>query len=112
MLIGIGNDLLDSFRDWVNEEIESLDQKEVRTRKLLQQAEHKVIDLVAERDDWDDTPDGRNLQSLKRKMNYRAKKLKELGAIIKVATSTSSNNTDSPAATDDTFLDEVGISWR
>ena len=82
VLIGIGNDLLYAFMDWVNDEVESLDQQEVRTRRSVQSAEHKIIDAQAQRDDWDDTPDGRRLQSLKGMRRYRKNKLVEVGALV------------------------------
>ena len=96
VLIGIGNDLLSSFRDWVNDEIESLDQQEVRTRRAVHVAEHKIIDTIVERDDWDDAPDGKALKSLKNRIKYRADKLKELGALLELAQDTSTNNVNSP----------------
>ena len=77
VLIGIGNDLLDGFRDWVNDEVESLDHQEVRTRRVVQRADHRIIDTIAERDDWDDTPDGMLLKQLKGKMRCRRGVLRE-----------------------------------
>ena len=85
VLIGIGNDLLDGFRDWVNDEVESLDHQEVRTRRAVQRAEHRIIDTIAERADWDDTPDGVLLKQLKGKMRYRRGLLRKHGARMQFA---------------------------
>ena len=74
--IGIGNDLLQSFRDWVSEEIECLDKQEVLTCRAVRDAEHKIVDTIADRDAWDAAPRGKNLASLKRKITARMTKLK------------------------------------
>ena len=84
LLIGIGNDLLQSFRDWVNEEIECLDHQEVLTRRAVRDTKHKIVDTIADRDEWDAAPRGKNLASVKRKIAARMTKLKKLGAIITV----------------------------
>ena len=71
VLIGISNDLLDQFWEWVNEEIESWDQQEYRTRRAVTKAEHKVINKIAARDEWDGTADGMKLKFLKGMVNRR-----------------------------------------
>ena len=95
-LIGIGNDLLESFREWVNEEIENWNQQEYRTRKAISTAEHKIIDELAARDEWDASPDGRRLLSLQGMIRNRKKTMLRLGAVLRVADEASNNNSNSP----------------
>ncbi|KAL7530344.1 hypothetical protein ACHAXR_003439, partial [Thalassiosira sp. AJA248-18] len=96
VLIGIGNDLLESFRDWVNEEVECLDHQEVLTRRAVRTAEHKIIDTIAERDDWDAAPKGKKRTSLLGMIRRRMQKLERLGAIISIVNDTNENEDNSP----------------
>jgi len=95
VLIGIGNDLLTSFRDWVNDEVECLHQQEVRTRQAATTAEHKIIDYGAEFETYKMSPRGKRYDSIKNMIRYRKTKLERLGAIVNVATNTNKND-DSP----------------
>ena len=87
VLIGIGNDLLNRFWDWVNNEVESIDHQEVHTRRAAQRAAHRIIDTITERDNWDDTPDGVLLKQLKEEMRYYRGLLRYHGARVQVAAS-------------------------
>ena len=109
VLIGIGNDLLESFRDWVNDEIESLDQQEVRTRRAVRTAEHKIIDYIGERDEWDKCNKGTKLSSLKSRIRYRKEKLVTLGAIVNVVNDANNGQTDSPVDVDDLLQEFEGF---
>jgi len=96
VLIGLGNDLLDSFLDWVNEELECLDQQEIMTKRAMLTAEHKILDTTAERDVWNGTLDGKRLKSLLQKKRYRVNKLREMGAIVTLAQEANQSGADSP----------------
>ena len=95
-LIGIGNDLLDNFFDHINEEIEDIDVQEYKTRKAIVLAEHKIIDTISERDEWDLTPDGKKLHSLKGVVSRRMKAIEKLGALITIAQKAKETNQDAP----------------
>ncbi|KAL7529504.1 hypothetical protein ACHAWF_003005, partial [Thalassiosira exigua] len=101
ILIGIGNDLLDSFREWVNEELEDIDNQEYQTRKAVTTAEHLIIDDIAERDEWDASADGKKLKSLKNKVRARKKSMEKLGALITIVSEARANNEDSPLEVQD-----------
>ncbi|KAL7553941.1 hypothetical protein ACHAWF_017571 [Thalassiosira exigua] len=107
LLIGIGNDLLDSFCDWVNEELESLDNREYQTKKAVTTAEHLIIDQVAERDEWDASADGKKLKSLKSKVRARKKSMEKLGALISLVSEARERDDNSPVSVQD-LLDEFG----
>ena len=83
-LIGIGNDLLDQFRDWVNKDLEDWDQQEYRTRQAIKTADHAIIDDCAERDEWDTSADGKKLKSLKGMIRSRRNDMKRLDTLINI----------------------------
>ena len=107
VLIGIGNDILDSFLDFVSEEIESLDLQEYKTRRAISLAEHKIIDTTLQRDEWDDTPDGKRLKSLRGLVNRRKTAIEKLGALITVAVQAAEANIDVPLDHEE-LLNEFG----
>ena len=80
-LIGIGNDILDNFRDIVNEDIECLDKKEIAARRAMSATELRVDKLVNDRNEWDASEKGKERSSLKSKI-YRTKvALKQMNVI-------------------------------
>lgn len=87
-LIGIGNDLYDNFRDFVNREIECLDPKEMAIREKLITCEAKIASDVAERDNWDRSSTGKKAKSLKGMIYRRNKALKEMGMIVSPSSNT------------------------
>jgi len=105
VLIGLGNDLLDSFLDWVNEELECLDNQEILTKRAIRTAEHKIIDATAERDAWLGSAAGKKLKSLEGMVRYRKNKLRELGAIVKSVQDARQSGIDSPLDTNEMLQD-------
>ncbi|EJK66743.1 hypothetical protein THAOC_12304, partial [Thalassiosira oceanica] len=106
-LIGVGNDLLASFLDWVNEEIECWDQQEVRTRSLITTAEHKIVDEIALRDEYDESKNGKELKSKKGVMNRRKKAIEAVGALVVVSDSSRNQDvTDKLLEQCEEFLDD------
>ena len=91
-LIGIGNDLLDQFRDRVTEDLEDWDQQEYRTWQAIKTAKHAIIDDCAERDNWDALADGKKLKSLKQIIWSRRNVMKRIGALINIVVSANANS--------------------
>ena len=80
-LIGIGNDLLNNFRDVVSERIEYLSHEEVQARSALVAMDEKLCSLVLQRDSFAKSADGKRLASLVRKVKKCDESMVRLGAI-------------------------------
>jgi len=93
-LIGIGNDIYDNFRDYVNEEIECLDPKEVATRRKVGLCEKTIDAEAAKRDGWDNSVKGTKLKSLKGMIYRRNTALSKLGVITSPAAPAASSRSD------------------
>lgn len=71
--IGIGDIILNKFRSFVSEKIEYLSPEEASTRAAKGSIEETIVALQAERDAFNQSPDGKELRRLKG-MLYRTKK--------------------------------------
>jgi len=96
VLIGLCNGLLDSFLDWVNEELECLDQQEIMMKRAMLTAKHTILNTTVERGVWNDTPDGKKLKSLLQKKRYRVNKFREMGTIVNIVQYVTQSGADSP----------------
>lgn len=74
--IGIGNNLLDRFCQVVNALIEKLSDEEIKLRRMLGTYNTVIDETVKERKDFDKSPDGAELKSLKGKISSRRRKQK------------------------------------
>ena len=91
-LIGIGNDLLDQFRDVVDERIACLSKEERESRKAATAIAAEIGSLIEDRVVFDSSENGKDLKSLKSRRRYRESALKKLGAIEVVERSTVAND--------------------
>ena len=79
--IGIGDVILSSFRDFVSEHIEYINEEEAAARSVRSRMEEKIGLFRAERDAWKKTEDGKKLDSLKNKRRKARKSLEDIGAL-------------------------------
>ena len=80
-LIGVGNDLFSKFRDIVSEEIEYISQEEILTREAQAAMASKIDSLVATRDSFQASIEGRRLESLRGKLKRAKTTLEQLRSI-------------------------------
>eukprot|EP00984_Skeletonema_dohrnii_P005248 scaffold1837_cov120-Skeletonema_dohrnii-CCMP3373.AAC.1 len=106
-LIGIGNDLLDSLRDSVDNQIERISPAESRARSSLTTVEGTINDSVAKRDAFDASADGKKLKSLKAKIRVRKQALKKLGSLQEEQQDTQQQQPDEANIPIDDYLDDV-----
>jgi hypothetical protein len=95
ILIGIGNNIYDNFRDIVNEKIECLDEKEAETRSKAMECEDANECETIARNDWNKSEKGTMLRSLQSRIRTRRNTLKRLGvASTPTQSSTKRKRTD------------------
>mmetsp|Transcript_25197 Transcript_25197/g.59957 ORF Transcript_25197/g.59957 Transcript_25197/m.59957 type:complete len:527 (+) Transcript_25197:876-2456(+) len=102
LLIGIGNDILDNFKDVVNRDVEKLDPREVTTRQKFVQCELAISRDVARREEFDASVPGKELSRLKGVIYRRTKALAKLGEIEQSSRRGASSKDDT-----DVLLDEI-----
>ncbi|EJK56796.1 hypothetical protein THAOC_23244, partial [Thalassiosira oceanica] len=102
LLIGIGNDILDNFKDVVNRDVEKLDPREVTTRQKVVQCELAISRDVARREEFDASVPGKELSRLKGVIYRRTKALAKLGEIEQSSRRGASSKDDT-----DVLLDEI-----
>ena len=76
-LIGIRNNLLDTFCDIIRVFLEKMSTEEIKSAQKIATYEIIIVTAVKERDDFDKSPDGKRLKSLQGMIASQKRKFKD-----------------------------------